>query len=67
MKKKYEEYEEIAVYLYEKGLLSKTQASDLINKSLYDFNEILLKYGYPSSGSSDKTRNDIYMKNIFLS
>lgn len=63
---KQEVAEGIAVYLYEKGILTQTQAGELIHRSLREFHNVLVKYGYPTSGSFDKEKMDIYSKNIGL-
>lgn len=43
-----------AVTLFNEGILSKSQASKLINMTIREFHEILLRRGIPTSGQYDK-------------
>lgn len=49
-----------AITLFNEGILSKSQASKLIDKTIREFHEILISNGVEISGKFDKnTNNDL--------
>jgi predicted HTH domain antitoxin len=54
----------LAIALYNKGILSQSQAGDLVGKTIREFHSILLKYGYPISGETSDEDIEILKKSL---
>jgi predicted HTH domain antitoxin len=54
----------LVIALYNKGIVSQSQAADLVNKTMREFQSLLLKYGYPISGETAEEDIEILKKSL---
>jgi predicted HTH domain antitoxin len=54
----------LVIALYNKGIISQSQASDLTGKTMREFQSLLLKYGYPISGETTDEDIEILKKSL---